>query len=138
MKFYALIKRIVQQACLFFTLLITAVYSFGAFVNSEWVPTPTMVYSLLGFALILSCLNAFLLSDCLVFALRLLIHYFISAASFYLFFVALNGYKASGGSTVTVILLYTLVYAIFAIIFALDRHFTTQPAKKNKQYTKMF
>ncbi len=97
-----------------------------------------MVYSLLGFALILSYLNLFLISNCLVFALRLLIHYSISAASFYLFFVALSGYKSSGGSAVTVILLYTLVYAIFAIIFAVFRHFTKKPENENKQYTKMF
>ncbi len=138
MKLLSQIKKIALFACVIFTALITLVYTVSAFVSSYLVPTPAMFYSLLGFSLVLSALNAFLFSDALVFALRLILHYAASAAMFYLLFVVVSGYKENGGSVLVVMLLYTAVYAVFALITALANHKRTKPKKEKTEYKKVF
>ncbi len=111
-----LLKKAVLQTCVIYTVLLTAVYTLGAFVNSNWVPTVQMVYSCLGLSLAVSLLNLFLFSDRLVFAARLTIHFASVGVIYYLMFVVWGGYKSNGGSVITAMLIYVFVYIICAAI----------------------
>ncbi len=119
------LKKAVLQACVIYTILLTAVYTLGAFVNSSWVPTVQMVYSCLGLSLAVALLNMFLFSDRLVFALRLLIHFVSIGVIFYLMFVVWGGYKSNGGSTLTAMLVYLFVYIICAAIVGAYKYLTS-------------
>ena len=132
------IKKVLVQTCVIYAVILTSVYTLGAFVNSSWVPTIKMVYSCLGFSFVLSLLNLFLFSDKLVFALRLVIHFGISAVMFYLMFAVLGGYKANGGSVITALLVYIFAYALCGAIVGVYRYLTAEIKTSKKEYKTQF
>lgn len=133
-----LIKKICTSACVIYTFLITAVFLLGVYINPAWLPTVNMVFSLLLFSLILSCANKFLFSDCLIFSLRLLIHYAVTTVCFCIVFVFWGGYKANGGSLITVFLVYTFAYVVFSVITVCFRYLTTDLRASSQKYSKQF
>lgn len=132
------IKKLLTSGCVIYTFLITAVYLLGVFVDSSWVPTLTMVISLLVFSLVLSIANSFLFSDRLVFALRLLVHYVTTAVCFYVIFVLWGGYAENGGSVLTVFLVYTFAYVIFSVIVGCWRYLTADLRAAEERYVNQF
>lgn len=141
MKTLKIAKKALINACIIYTVLITAVYTLGAFVNSSWVPTVQMVYSCLGYSLILSALNLFLFSDKLVFALRLLIHFSCSSVIFYLMFIVWGGYKSNGGSVLTALLVFVFVYLLLGAIVCGYRYLTNDSSEKvneESEYNSIF
>lgn len=138
MKTLSLLKKIISQACVFYTVLITATFLLGAFVDSSWLPKPSMVLALLVFSLILAAGNSFLFSDRLVFPLRLLIHYIATTIVFYIVFVLWGGYRDNGGSVITVLLVYTFAYGICALIVAGYRYLTAELRTDKSEYKKQF
>ncbi len=136
-----LLKKAALQACVIYTVLLTAVYTLGAFVNSSWVPTVQMVYSCLGLSLAVALLNLFLFSDRLVFFMRLLIHFVSIGVIFYLMFVVWGGYRANGGSVLTAMLVYLFVYIICAAIVGAYRYLISGDNKRKSadgEYRSMF
>lgn len=138
MKYLVNIKKIIASACTLFTVIITALYTLGVSVNSTWIPTLGMFYSLLGFSFILAIFNMFLFSDKLVFSLRLLIHFISTTALFYLLFIKLSGYNANGGSPLAIMLVYCFVYAIFLIILSAYKYLISDNKNKKEEYTRQF
>lgn len=132
------IKKTVSQTCVIYTVILTSVYTLGAFVNSSWVPTVQMVYSCLGFSLVLALLNLFLFSDKLVMPLRLLIHFAVSSLIFYLLFVVWGGYQSNGGSVITALLIYVFAYILCAAIVAAYRYLTSESVNAKKGYSAKF
>ncbi|MGN1345623.1 MAG: hypothetical protein ACI4V1_02460, partial [Eubacteriales bacterium] len=104
MKQWIWLKKTAGQACVFYTFFVTALYLLGVYVDSNWVPTLHMIFSLLLFSFVLAAANFFLFSDRLVFALRLLLHYVITSVIFYIVFVLWGGFQANGGSVLTALL----------------------------------
>lgn len=127
------IKKVILNACVIYTIMLTAVYTLGAFVNSSWIPTVRMVYSCLAFSIILSALNSFLFSDMLVFALRLLIHFISSSVIFYVLYIVWGGYKSNGGSTLTALLVFVFVYVLCAAIVGIFKYLFPDKKSNDKQ-----
>ena len=142
MKIFSKIKAILSSACVIFTLIFTAVYTLGMAVNIEWIPTLSVLYSILAFSVILSFANAFLSSNLLVLGVRLIIHYAISAVSFYVLFIVASGYFLAGGNVLTIMIAFTVIYAIFAAVWAIVKSTKPRAKKEKKQteqeYKKMF
>ena len=132
------LKKIAGSACVFYSFFITALYLLGAYVDSNWIPTLHMVFSLLLFSFVLAAANAFLFSDRLVFSLRLLIHYGITTFVFYIVFVLWGGFQANGGSVLTALLLYTFVYLIGALFIFMYRYITAENRTAKKEYKASF
>ena len=135
------LKKVVLHACVIYTVILTAVYTLGAFVNSSWVPTVQMVYSCLGFSLVLSALNLFLFSDKLVFALRLLIHFIASTFIFYMLFIVWGVYKSNGGSVLTALLVFVFAYVLCGAIVGIYRYLTVDKdnaVTKGEEYKSIF
>ncbi len=132
------LKKTVTSACVFYTFFITALYLLGVYVDSHWVPTLHMVFSLLLFSLILSAANTFLFSDRLVFSLRLLIHFAVTTFVFYIIFVAWGGFQANGGSVLTALLVYTFLYLICALVVFMYRYLTAELRTSAKSYKNAF
>lgn len=138
MKTLSKIKNIVTRACVIYTVLITSVYLLGVSVSSDWIPTLNMVLALLVFSFCLSGLHGFLFSSLLVFPLRLVIHYVISTIVFYIVFVCWGGYRANGGSVLSVLLVWTFAYILCAVCVFLYRYITSETKSSESKYDKKF
>ncbi len=131
-------KKTLGNACVFYTFFITALYLLGVYVDSHWVPTLHMVLSLLVFSVVLAAANSFLFSNKFVFALRLLIHYIVTTAVFYIAFILWGGFQANGGSVLTALLVYSFAYVICSIIVFMYRYITAGNRVKETEYRSMF
>lgn len=138
MKQLMWLKKNVSNACIFYTFLITSVYLLGVYVNSDWVPTLHIVFSLLIFSFILSVANSFLFSNKLVFSLRLLLHYLITTFVFYIVFVLWGGFQSNGGSVLTAVLVYSFAYIICALFVFMYRYITAETRVAKKEYDNVF
>ena len=142
MKITALLKKIINSACVIFTLLFAFIYTLGVTVNPDWIPTIGMMYSLLAFAFVLSAMNLYLFSKNLVLGLRLLIHYVVTALSFYVLFVVASGFMRNGGSALTIMVSFSVTYALFAAVVAIFNGAKGSDKKKKTQkkteYKSMF
>ncbi len=141
MKALKSIKKVVLNACVIYTVMLTAVYTLGAFVNSSWIPSVRMVYSCLIFSTVLSALNSFLFSDCLVFPLRLLIHFVSSSIIFYILYIVWGGYKSNGGSILTALLVFVFAYVLCGAIVGIYRYLFPEKKKanaENETYNSLF
>lgn len=132
------LKKTSTGACVFFTFFVTALYLLGVYVDSNWVPTLNMIFSLLLFSFVLSASNSFLFSDKLVFSLRMLIHYVITTVVFYIIFVLWGGFQSNGGSVLTAILVYSFAYLICAIFVFMYRYVTAGLRRSNEGYSSIF
>ena len=98
-----------------------------------------ILYSCLGFSLVLSALNLFLFSDKLVFALRLLIHFIASTFIFYMLFIVWGGYKSNGGSVLTALLVFVFAYVLCGAIVGIYRYLTVDnDGAKGEEYKSIF
>ncbi len=138
MKQWLWFKKTVTGACVFYTFFITALYLLGVYVDSHWIPTLHIVFSLLLFSLVLSAANSFLFTDRLVFSLRLLIHFMVTTFVFYIIFVVWGGFQANGGSVLTALLVYAFVYLICALIVFMYRYLTAEMRTSAKSYENAF
>lgn len=132
------LKKTAAHACVFYTFFITALYLLGVYVDSHWVPTLHMVFSLLLFSFVLAAANSFLFSNRLVFTLRLLIHFVTTSIVYYIVFVLWGGYQANGGSVLTALLVYAFVYLICTLLVFMYRYITAEIRTSNKAYTNAF
>lgn len=137
-KILSWLKKVLTQACVFYTFLITAVYLLGVSIDSHWIPTINMVLALLVFSAVLAAANSFLFSDRLVFPLRLILHYAVTTLIFYIVFVVWGGYKANGGSVLTVLAVYTFAYILCAVIVVLYRWLTAESRAAKSEYKEVF
>ena len=135
LKSLKLLKTAFTEACVFYSVAVTAVYLLGYSVNSVWVPTLPMVMGLLLFSLLLGLTDRFLFSDLLVFPLRLILHYVGTAVGFWLLFGVMGGYEGSG---LTVWLIYTFAYALILTIVMVYRWLTADLRNQKQEYSKKF
>ena len=151
LKTLALIKKILTSACVIFTVLFTFIYTLGVSINYEWLPTLGMLYSLLAFSLVLSAMNKYLFSNSLVLGVRILFHYVVTALAFYLLFVVASGFLKNGGSAVTIMIVFSVIYALFAAVVSIvscikpksskscsNSKNNKKKSKKETEYKKMF
>lgn len=132
------LRKTIGNACVFYTFFITALYLLGVYVDSNWVPTLHMVFSLLLFSFVLAAANSFLFSDKFVFSLRLLIHYVTTTFVFYIIFVLWGGFQANGGSVLTALLVYSFAYLICALLVFMYRYVTAETRTADKEYKSVF
>lgn len=111
-------KKILTNTCIFYTLLITAIYTFGllADTSGHWIPTVRIAYSLLGFSLGFAALNEVTKKLKFGFVPKYFLHLAVSALLYYLIFVLGGGFHKNGGSTLAAMLVFAFVYAIGTVI----------------------
>lgn len=138
LKAWLWLKKTLTQGCVFYSVLFTAVYLLGVFVDASWVPTLHMVLSLMAFSFVLAAANRFLYSRRLIFPLRLLIHFAVTTAVFYIVFVRWGGYQESGGSVLTALLLYVFAYILCAAVVWAYRWLTAELRSSESEYRNAF
>lgn len=118
-----MIKKILTKTCVYYTVIITAFYTFGLLMNNsaQWIPTLRIAYSLLGFSLGFSALNEGIKRAKISFPAKFAVHLLSSAVLYYLIFVIGGGFLKNGGSTLAAMIVFAFVYAIGAVIILVLR-----------------
>lgn len=136
-----LIKKTLNSACIFFTI-ITAIYMLIMLIinvseGSAQIEAERVLLFFV-FSLLLAIANALLAAKAIHTALRYVIHYLICAVGFWLCFCLPNEMDAS--KTLVGIVLFSVLYAIIMALRGIFSHRIKKIKKKetNEKYEKQF
>ncbi len=118
--FRFVLDKIIYPTSLYFTLATLALYiggtAFGT-VNQNMIPTLRTELLVLALCLIFNAANLILTAKKLHMALRIAIHYVITALSFFILFINTSENKPGGSLTIILLLVYSVIYAAVAVTF---------------------
>lgn len=131
MKAFNNLKKVLSTACVYNTIAVLLLYSFGLLLpnGAGLIPKLEHLYMILLFSLALSISNLLLRSKSLNAFVRTAIHYICVSVIFYVIFIAWGGFASNGSTTIVVMLVYTVVYFIITAVYYIVRHFSN----KNKE-----
>lgn len=113
-RVFPYIKKLFVQSCICFTLMTLFLFLVGsavpAFGNAIAVST---ILSLYLFSLLLAAANLLLQIPQLKIGIRVLLHFIASIVAFYSIFVVVGMKITTQRATLTVLLLFTIFYALF-------------------------
>lgn len=130
MKSLNTLKKIITNACVYNTIAVLLLYSFGLLLpnGTGLIPKLEYIYMIFLFSISLSISNLLLRNKKLNALARTLIHYICVAVIFYVIFIAWGGFASNGSVTIVVMLVFTVVYFIITAVYYIVRHFS----KKNE------
>jgi len=128
------LKKILTNGCIFFTIIITAFYTFGLVIDKsgQWIPTLRVAYSLLGFSMLFSALCTAVGKMRMTYLPKLAIHFAACAVLYYLVFVLGGGFAKNGGSTLAAMIVFLFVYVLGAVVVSVGRRLTKDEKKTNR------
>ncbi len=138
MKFSEKFKNIISEGCIINTALLIVMYLVGVSLDEGFIPTLGRFFGILVYSLVLAFANSIFFSSKMKVFPRLLIHFFSTAAVFYIMFVVLGGYKTNAGSIIAIFGLYLVVYAVVAAIVAAVRSILKADENEKKEYKKVY
>ncbi len=143
--FFKVFKKIITNSCIYYTFLITAFYTFGLLAEDStgWIPTLRIAYSLLGFSVGFSALNAFTARMKTGFAAKFFLHFPVTAVLYYLIFVLGGGFRENGGTTLAAMIVFAFLYAVGTVIVLIVRRLLSPKGTETQngdgtRYTSMF
>lgn len=140
-SFTSALKKIILNGCAIYTVLTLLLYTGGMLVSGierEWIPTIGMMYMVLVFSLLFSAANFTVTRTKLSPILKLIIHFSVTTAIFYVTFLLWGGFTDSRSLVLTILLCYTLVYVIFALIFFTARSIKASAKNSKTEYDSQF
>lgn len=140
-SFTSALKRIILNGCAIYTVLTLLLYTGGMLfstIEREWIPTISMMYMVLAFSILFSAANYTVTRTKLPALLKLLIHFAVTTLIFYVTFLLWGGFAESGSLVLTVLLCYTLVYAIFSIVLFAAKSMRSTAKNNETAYTSQF
>lgn len=136
------LKKILTNACVYYTVIITVFYTFGSLVNNSTLIPNLRMYALLGFSLCFSALNEGLKKIKFSFAIKFLLHLAASGLLYYLSFIVGSGLHKNSGQAIAGMIVFTFVYLIGTVILLVTRRVSAKKTKSQKgakeEYTSMF
>jgi len=141
LKELPVIKRILSHACVYFTVGSLGLYTLGMLfsgIEREWIPTLKMMYMVLVFSVLFASVNEIVRHPTLPGVLKTLIHYAATTVIFAVVFIVWGGFSGTPSSVLVILLAYTLVYAIFALIFYLIHNVFAIRKSNSSAYTSLF
>ncbi len=142
MKYLKTIGLHLMTACVYFTvtqLLITAIFQITAQQGSkaQFLPFDIEII-VLGFSVVMALIQDVFKIKKLSFAVKLLIHFLLSMASFFGLFALVTGQITNFKAVLILMSGTATVYAVFAGIASLIYVLRKKKAEKNKEYTPVF
>ena len=142
MKYLKIIGSHFMRACVYFTftqLLITAIFQISAKDGSKG---QFLLFDIeliiLGFSVVMALIQDVFKIKKLSFAVKLLIHFLLTMASFFGLYALVTGQITNFKAVLTLMAVTATVYAVFAGIAALVYVLRKNKADKNKEYTPVF
>lgn len=136
-----LLAKIISHGCIYYTVVSLLLYLGGLLfstIEREWIPTLDMLVLLLLFTLSVSAANQMVLLAGMPMLLKLLIHYAVTLTVFFVVFIWWGGFSDSGSAVLVLLLAYTLVYGIGALIFGAIRHIRANAVNRRTEYADQF
>lgn len=144
MKFrnvFTFLSKIITQGCVYYTAASLLLYVGGLLfstIEREWIPTLDMLLLLLLFTVSVSAANQLVLHSKLPMAVKLLLHYAVTLTVFYIVFILWGGFSDSGSAVLVLLLAFTLVYGIGALVFGIVCHVRAGSENRRNEYTEKF
>lgn len=141
LKLLSRIRKILNNACLYYTVLSLALYTGGMLasgIEREWIPTLKMMCLTLLFSAVFSAANEIVFSTSLPGILKILLHYAATVAGFYVMFILWGGYGDTASSVFMILLAFTLVYAAAALLVFFFRYAFSIKKSNGSAYASQF
>ncbi|MBQ8175365.1 MAG: DUF3021 family protein [Clostridia bacterium] len=137
---FPMIKRILSQSCICFTLLVLALFLIGSafpgFGNAIEVGS---ILSIFGFSLLLSCANLILRIKKIPLILRVVLHFVACLIPFYVMFVVIISGRTEAGAILADFLLFLILYALIMGAYLFFRTaFERTMESKGKTYESIY
>lgn len=135
------LKKILSDGCIFYTVITLVLYTGGMLfstVEREWIPTLGMMFTVLLFSVLFSAANYVVIHTKLTAVLKLLLHFAVTTVIFYVLFILWGGFAARGSAVLVILLTYTLVYAIAALVFFAVRRVRASVKNTDAKYENLF
>ena len=135
------ILDIIKSGCLIFTVITVLSYVAGTVFASEnkaFIPTLNWILLFLLFSVVLAFANMLLTIPKISLGARLGFHFLATASLYFVVVVLCGGFIASGAQTIIAMLLFIVLYSIFAIIYAITSGAKRKKKNKEEKYDSMF
>lgn len=141
MKTIDYLKKIISRGCVIFTVVTLISYSVGAALsNSEksFIPNIKFIWLFFVFSLLLAAANQILSAKKIGLDVRMLIHFAVCAALYFVCVVLCGGYISNGAQTLIAMALFALVYVICGTVCAIVIHRKEKKLDNSKEYVSQF
>ncbi len=135
------LPSIIKNGCVIFTVITVFSYAAGYLLggkNKEFIPTLKWVLLFLLFSLVLAFANILLKSKKASVGARLGLHFLATAALYFVVVVLCGGFISSGAQTIIAMVLFCILYGIFAAIYAISSSAKVKKENKKEKYNSMF
>ncbi len=133
------IKHTLTLACILFTASVFLLYAAGlALVGATIAFTLEALILLFALCILIALCSRILHIKSLSLPIRILIHYILILASAFFIFAFIGGFVQSAASALIAFFFVTLVYAVFAVIFATLEQKKRRSAQDQKSYQSIF
>ncbi len=137
-KILLFLKTAIADGCVIFTALTALIYVIAHFMkNNDYITTPRML-GLMIFSMVVGAATAFLFTEIMNTALRVIIHFGISLTSFIVLFIAWKNYPKTDNGTAILIMFFTVAYAVILGSVFLVRAVFNRKKKEEKEYKPKF
>lgn len=121
MKTVDSIKKIAARGCVTFTIVTLIFYSIGSIVSDSeksFIPNIKFIWLFFAFSVLLAAANEILSVKKIALGIRMLIHFAVCAALYFVCVVLCGGFISSGAQTLIAMAMFVIVYLICAVFAA--------------------
>lgn len=141
MKIRERLGKILSHACIYFTGTTLLLYTFGSITAEsgyQRVPRLETMYMLFIFCLLFEGANQLVLYSSLPGVLKLLCHFGVCALIFSAIFLVWGQATLTAGGVFVILVTFTLLYALCALILLLIRHSLRDKENRSSAYENQF
>ncbi len=131
-----IVRRVVFPACMIYTLISLVFSAIASTGNPNFAPTFSSLGLFLAFSVLIALCNMILRIQKWNLLLRLFLHYGSVMISIYLLLFFASGQTGNTGAMMILGVLFTVIYLLFAVIYATVRRATAK--EKPEKYKKQF
>lgn len=141
MKTMDFIKKIAARGCVIFTIVTLIVYSIGSIVSDSersFIPSIKFIWLFFAFSVLLAAANEILSVKKISLGVRMLIHFAVCAALYFVCVVLCGGFISSGAQTLIAMTMFVIVYLICGIFIAIVLSRREKKSADNEKYQSQF
>lgn len=135
------LKSIISQGCVIFSIITLIIYSAGAIISNadrSFIPDIKFIWLFFAFSLLLAATNKILYIKKIKLIPRLLIHFAVCLALYFVSVVLCGGFAKSGAQTLIALSFFVIIYIIFAIAAAIIIGRSERKKADKEEYVSQF
>ncbi|MBQ4067105.1 MAG: DUF3021 family protein [Clostridia bacterium] len=135
------VKDTLKNGCVIFTVITVISYALGLLLSGKdnpFIPTLTWIILFLIFSLVLAFANIILKNPGYSLGIRLGLHFLATASLYFVVVVLCGGFIRNGAQTLIALVLFVILYGLFAILYAILSSGKKKKKNKKEKYDSMF